>query len=82
MHIRSVYGFAVAILLAASLPIRAADKPTDPQIAHIAYTAGDLDIKAAKQALKKSKDKNVHPAPCPGNGPAHRRGCRHGQSRT
>ena len=59
MHTRSVYGFAVAILLAASLPIRAADKPTDPQIAHIAYTAGDLDIKAAKQALKKSKDKNV-----------------------
>ena len=37
----------------------AADKPTDPQIAHIAYTAGDLDIQAAKQALKKSKDKNV-----------------------
>jgi putative membrane protein len=28
-----------------------AAKPTDPQIAHIAYTAGQLDIEAAKQAL-------------------------------
>ncbi len=35
-------------------------KPTDPQIAHIAYTAGELDIEAAKQALKKSKNKGVH----------------------
>jgi putative membrane protein len=34
-------------------------KPTDPQIAHIAYTAGQLDIEAAKQALKKSKNKEV-----------------------
>jgi putative membrane protein len=34
-------------------------KPTDPQIAHIAYTAGQLDIDAAKQALEKSKNKEV-----------------------
>src|SRR6185437_648963 len=34
-------------------------KPTDPQIAHIAYTAGQLDIDAAKQALSKSKNKEV-----------------------
>ncbi len=34
-------------------------KPTDPQIAHIAYTAGQLDIAAAKQALAKSKNKEV-----------------------
>lgn len=40
-------------------PAHAADKPTDPQIAHIAYTAGDLDIKAARLALEKSKNKNV-----------------------
>ena len=33
--------------------------PTDPQIAHIAYTAGDIDIEAAKQALEKSKNKEV-----------------------
>ena len=42
-----------------SLSCLAADKPTDPQIAHIAYTAGDLDIKAAQQALAKSKNKTV-----------------------
>jgi len=34
-------------------------KPTDPQIAHIAYTAGQLDIDAAKQALAKSKNAEV-----------------------
>jgi putative membrane protein len=37
----------------------AADKPTDPQIAHIAYTAGQIDIAAAQQALKKSKNTEV-----------------------
>jgi putative membrane protein len=30
-------------------------KPTDPQIAHIVYTAGQLDIDAAKQALRNPK---------------------------
>jgi putative membrane protein len=34
-------------------------KPTDPQIAHIAYTAGQIDIEAANQALKKTQDKGV-----------------------
>src|SRR5262245_19358815 len=34
-------------------------KPTDPEIAHIAYTAGQLDIDAAKQALAKSKNADV-----------------------
>jgi putative membrane protein len=34
-------------------------KPTDPQIAHIAYAAGEIDIKAAKQALAKSRNKEV-----------------------
>src|SRR5262249_42865900 len=33
--------------------------PTDPQIAHIAYTAGELDIAGAKQALAKSNNKDV-----------------------
>jgi putative membrane protein len=33
--------------------------PTDPQIAHIAYTAGQIDIKAAEQALGKSQNKDV-----------------------
>ena len=34
-------------------------KPTDPQIAHIAYTAGQIDIKAAELARKQSKNKEV-----------------------
>jgi putative membrane protein len=32
---------------------------TDPHIAHIAYTAGKLDITAAKQALERSENKAV-----------------------
>ena len=34
-------------------------KPNDAQIAHIAYTADEIDIKAAKLALEKSKNKEV-----------------------
>lgn len=33
--------------------------PSDPQIAHIAYTAGQLDIEAADQALAKSTNAEV-----------------------
>src|SRR3546814_3957658 len=33
--------------------------PNDAQIAHIAYTAGQIDIAAGKQALAKSKNKAV-----------------------
>jgi putative membrane protein len=58
MRSSPILGILAAIFIAPAWAY-AADKPTDPQIAHIAYTAGDLDIKAAKQALKKSKDKNV-----------------------
>ncbi|MGB6348119.1 MAG: DUF4142 domain-containing protein, partial [Methyloceanibacter sp.] len=53
---------AIAASLAAALGVAAAlaaAKPTDPQIAHIAYTAGVLDIEAAKQALDKSKNADV-----------------------
>ena len=51
--------FAAALLLGAAAPSAAADAPTDPQIAHIAYTAGTIDIAAAKQALAKSHNKAV-----------------------
>lgn len=47
---------ALATLAGAAL---AADTPSDAQIAHIAYTAGDIDIKAAELALKVSKTKDV-----------------------
>lgn len=50
---------ATALFLAAVSPTFAADKPTDPQIAHIAYTAGVIDIKAAELALATSKNDEV-----------------------
>lgn len=47
-------GAATALLLAGTA--NAASGPTDPQIAHIAYTAGALDIEAGKLALAKSSN--------------------------
>jgi putative membrane protein len=58
MYIRlSAAVAAVGLLSGAALAQGA--KPTDPQIAHIAYTAGNIDIAAAKQALAKSSNKEV-----------------------
>lgn len=54
-----VAGLGLAWLLGASGIALAQDKPTDPQIAHIAYTAGAIDIDAAKLALTKSTSKEV-----------------------
>ena len=34
-------------------------KPNDAQIAHIAYTADEIDIRAAQQALRKSRNREV-----------------------
>jgi putative membrane protein len=48
-----------AVLTAGMALANPAAKPTDPQIAHIAYTAGQLDVEAAKQALDKSKNNDV-----------------------
>ncbi len=51
---------SAAAVVAFASPAAAADAPTDPQIAHIAYTAGVLDIAAGKQALAKTHNKAVH----------------------
>ena len=48
-----------AAALVASAPAAGATAPTDPQIAHIAYTADSIDIAAGKQALAKAHDKKV-----------------------
>src|SRR5881398_3597493 len=48
-----------AAILAVATPAVAAAGPTDPQIAHIAYTAGNIDIAAAKQALARSHNRAV-----------------------
>ena len=52
-------GVAALCLLSVPAFAQGAAKPTDPQIAHVAYTAGQIDIEAAKQALAKSKNKEV-----------------------
>jgi len=55
---RTALLIAAAGAFAFAAPASAAG-PTDPQIAHIAYTAGNIDIAAAKQALKMSHNAAV-----------------------
>jgi putative membrane protein len=58
MFVRLSAAIAAASMLCGAALAQGA-KPTDPQIAHIAYTAGVIDIDAAKQALQKTKNKEV-----------------------
>jgi putative membrane protein len=58
MFVRLSAAIAAAALLSSSAFAQGA-KPTDPQIAHIAYTAGAIDIAAGKQALARSHNKTV-----------------------
>jgi putative membrane protein len=51
-----MFGGAAALILSTAATAAA---PSDPQIAHIAYTAGQIDIAAGKQALARSHDKKV-----------------------
>ena len=59
MIVKLTAGLAALCLLTGASFAQGGAKPTDPQIAHIAYTAGELDIAAAKQALAKTKNKDV-----------------------
>jgi len=58
MFVRLSAAIAAMSLLSGAALAQGA-KPTDPQIAHIAYTAGVIDIASAKQALSKASDKDV-----------------------
>jgi putative membrane protein len=58
MFVRSNAAIA-ALSLLGSAALAQGVKPTDPQIAHIAYTAGVIDIAAAKQALAKTGNKEI-----------------------
>jgi putative membrane protein len=58
MFVRLSAAIAALSLLTGSALAQGA-KPTDPQIAHIAYTAGVIDITAAKQAITKASNKDV-----------------------
>jgi len=48
-----------AMTLVSGAALAEGAKLTDPQIAHIAYTAGVIDIAAAKQAQAKASNKDV-----------------------
>ncbi len=50
---------ATAALIALPAVAAAQDAPTDPQIAHIAYTAGLIDIKVANLAIHTSHNPEV-----------------------
>jgi putative membrane protein len=52
------FALIAPLAIAIAVPAAAAG-PTDPQIAHIAYTAGVIDVAAGKQALAKSHNKTV-----------------------
>jgi putative membrane protein len=57
MSPRIAFAAVAALTLAAAAP--AAPGPTDAQIAHIAYTAGEIDVAAAKLALGKTRNPAV-----------------------
>ena len=59
MFVRLSAAIAALSLLGSPAFAQGAAKPTDPQIAHIAYTAGVIDIAAAKQAMTKASHKDV-----------------------
>jgi len=59
MSIRLFAAIAAICLSATGASAQNTGKPTDPQIAHIAYTAGQIDIEAAQQALSKTQNKDV-----------------------
>jgi putative membrane protein len=58
MYLRLSAAIAAVSLLGGAAVAEGA-KPTDPQIAHIAYTAGVIDVAAARQALTKTSNKDV-----------------------
>jgi putative membrane protein len=59
MFVRLSAAIAAVSLLSGAAFAQGAPKPTDPQIAHIAYTAGVLDIAAARQAESRASNKGV-----------------------
>ena len=52
-------GAVVALSLATAIAWAQGSKLNDAQIAHIAYTADQIDIQAAQQALEKSNNNEV-----------------------
>ena len=59
MSVRSFGAAFTVLVLAAGTVAAQPAKLNDAQIAHIAYTAGEIDIKAAQQALQKCRNPEV-----------------------
>jgi len=59
MLVRLSTTIATICMLSSAALAQGAVKLTDAQIAHIAYTAGQIDIEGAKQAKSKSTNKDV-----------------------
>jgi putative membrane protein len=59
MHWKLIAAGLLATALGCGPAAAQGAKPNDAQIAHIAYTAGQIDIDAAQLALKKSQNKEV-----------------------
>ena len=57
--IKAAAFFTVAVPALLAIHASAADKLNDAQIAHIAYTAGDIDVKAAEFALTRANSPAV-----------------------
>lgn len=57
--LRNLCLIGAASLMFVSAPALADSGPSDAEIAHIAYTAGQIDIAAAKQAIAKTKNAEV-----------------------
>lgn len=58
--IRKFGAVAAAMLLSASAPALSHDAAiNDAQIAHVAYTAGQIDVDAGRQALERSRNADV-----------------------
>ena len=49
--------FVAALIASSAALAQSASKPTDPQIAHIAYTADEIDIKAGQLAKELEESK-------------------------
>jgi putative membrane protein len=59
MHTKLIAAALLATALGCVPAAAQGAKPDDAQIAHIAYTAGQIDIDAAKLALEKAQNKDV-----------------------
>ena len=59
MHAKLIAAALLATALGCVPAAAQGAKPNDAQIAHVAYTAGQIDIDAAQLALKKAQNKDV-----------------------